>query len=106
MNSLMLKNEYDIILASYQSKLNFKHNKILDKKAQRLIQLEIIKKMLLRCRNFFEAKYEIVRILVKATKRDNLINQFEQQMQDGILEASKAKNYYQIILKLSCRIFN
>jgi hypothetical protein len=35
MNSLMLKNEYDIILASYQSKLNFKNNKISDKQAQK-----------------------------------------------------------------------
>ena len=77
MISLMLGEEHKIVHESYKKKLEFKtkgmsDQKIMEKKMEPLI------KILLRCRLYYESKYEIIRILVKARQRENLLNKFEQ----------------------------
>jgi len=42
--------------------------------------------------------------LVKTRKRENLLNQFEDELDE--LSDVRAKGYYFIILKQSCRIYN
>ena len=52
----------------------------------------------------FDAQQEIVRILVKVKKREALMQQFEDEVDES--KDIRAKGYYFIILKLSCRIYN
>ena len=61
-------------------------------------------KLLHRCKRLYEVKHEIVRILVKNRKRENALNQFEYELEH--VSDVKAKEYYHLILKMSCRIFN
>ena len=52
----------------------------------------------------YEAKQEVVRILVKIKKRESLMTQFDDEIDD--CTEIRAKGYYYIILKLSTRIYN
>ena len=66
--------------------------------------MDTLAKILFRCKKLYEVKHLIVRILVKTKKRENMLNQFEYEL-DEILPL-RAKDYYYQILKMSCRIFN
>ena len=76
MNSLMLKKDYAILLDSHKRKMdvmekNIKRDtpkEILDKQEH-----EDLLKILVRCSKMYEAKQEVVRILAKVKKRENLI---------------------------------
>jgi len=61
-------------------------------------------KALIRCEKMYDAKQEIVRILVKIKKREQLMNQFDEEVEK--CTDIRAKGYYFIILKLSTRIHN
>ena len=54
--------------------------------------MEPLVKILLRCRQFYESKYEVVRILVKAKQREHLLNKFEKDLDS--IDSTKAKEYY------------
>ena len=108
MNSLILKNDFQLINASYQQKKEameqqFKQDKTSSQEIQKYENEQLIK-VILRCEKMYDAKNEILRILVKVKKRETLMKQFD----DEVDECSdiRAKGYYYIILKLSCRIHN
>jgi len=42
--------------------------------------IEQLNKILTRCKKMYEAKHELVRILVKAKKRDNLLNLMDTEL--------------------------
>lgn len=52
----------------------------------------------------YEAKHEVVRILLKEKKREGLIAQLEKDHDD--LPAEDIREYYHIILKMAWRTFN
>ena len=59
---------------------------------------------LIRCKKIYEAKHEIVRILMKTKKREQIVNQYEDELRR--MDSQQAKNYYEVLLKISCRLFN
>jgi hypothetical protein len=65
--------------------------------------MEPLIKILLRCRQYYESKYEIVRILVKAKQRENFLNRFEEELDH--IDSNLAKNYYQQLLKDSMLLY-
>jgi len=52
----------------------------------------------------YEAKHELVRILLKSKRRENLLNQLDEEL--NTINSNVAKSYYFTLLKISCRIFN
>lgn len=67
--------------------------------------IEQLKKILVRCKRMYEAKYELVRILVKAKKREHLLNLMDNEMDQDMTDVT-AKQFYFTLLKISCRIYN
>ena len=67
-------------------------------------KMEPLVKILLRCRQYYESKYEIVRILVKAKQREHLLNKFEKDLDS--IDSTKAKEYYFSLLKDSRLLYN
>ena len=65
MISMMLGDEHEIVQESYMKKLDIAQEDLTD---SQLIEkkMEPLIKILLRCRQYYDSKYEIVRILVKA----------------------------------------
>lgn len=51
-----------------------------------------------------DAKHDVVKILVRLKKRDDLLNRLEDEIEN--IDCNEAKATYFILLKLSCRIFN
>lgn len=104
MLSLMLHKEYDIVNESYKRKFDGKLLK--DKTDVQVLnfRLEPLLKILLRCRNLYDAKHEVVRILVKTKKREKLLNQFESEI--DLIDENRARQYYDVALKLSVRVWN
>lgn len=99
----MLGGEHEIVHESYKKKLDIPTNgmsdqEIMEKKMEPLI------KILLRCRLFYESKYETVRILVKAKQREHLLNRFEKDLDR--MDSNKAKEYYMQLLKDSRLLYN
>ena len=72
---------------------------ILDKQEQ-----DDLLKILVRCSKMYEAKQEVVRILAKIKKRENLIKQFESEVDEA--SETRAKGYYYILLKISTKLHN
>ena len=70
MMSLMLNKELDIIAESYKQK--FTQTKSLAKETRDKLRLEYLIRILVRCKRMYDAKYEIVRILMKTKKREYL----------------------------------
>ena len=66
MISLMLGDEHEIIHESYKKKLDILQSEGLTDQMIMEKKMEPLLKILLRCRQYYESKYEIVRILVKA----------------------------------------
>ena len=66
--------------------------------------MDTLTKILFRCKKLYEVKHLIVRILVKTKKRENMLNQFEYELDE--ISPLHAKDYYYQILKMSCRIYN
>ena len=60
---------------------------------------------MVRCKKSYEAKYELVRIMVKAKKRENLLNLMDEEL-EGDMTDGAAKQFYFTLLKISCRIYN
>lgn len=65
MISLMLSGEHDIVKEGYAKKFDvgkegLSEQQIMEKRMEPLV------KILLRCRQYYDSKYEVVRILVKA----------------------------------------
>ena len=54
--------------------------------------METLIKILLRCQQYYDSKHEVVRILVKFKKRENLLNQFEEEL--DVMDAERAKAFY------------
>jgi hypothetical protein len=52
----------------------------------------------------YEVKHLVVRILVKTKKRENMLNQFEYELDE--VSPLQAKDYYLQLLKMSTRIYN
>lgn len=105
MESLLLNQEHSIIAAAYKKKLDFQGLGITKVEKQQEIMMEQLKKILTRCKKMYEAKHELVRILVKAKKRDNLLNLMDKEMGSEMNDVM-AKQYYFTLLKISCRIYN
>ena len=108
MSSMMLIKDFTIIFESFKKKQTaldkqMMTGKIKSEKLEETEDENIIK-LLLRCEKMYDAKQEIVRILVKIKKREQLMEQFEDELED--CSELRAKGYYYILLKLSCRIFN
>jgi arsenate reductase-like glutaredoxin family protein len=68
------------------------------------LKMEPLINMLLRCRQYYDSKHEVVRILVKFKKRENLLNQFEAELDK--MDSERAKAFYSLVLKMSTRIYN
>lgn len=60
-------------------------------------------KLLARCKKLFEAQHEIVRILVKTKKREDLLNQFEEEV--IVMSVDRARFFYDMLLRQSLRIY-
>ena len=104
MLSLMLSHEYEILQLSYKTKLSEANMKPKSEEQQDEIRMDTLIKILFRCKKMYEVKHQIVRILVKTKKRENMLNQFEYELDE--IEALRAKDYYYQILKMSCRVYN
>ena len=65
---------------------------------------ESILKVLIRLKKTFDATEAAAKILLKITKRENLVNQFLVELSE--CSKFRAKGYYYVILKLSGRIYN
>ena len=72
MMSLMLNNEYDIL--AYSIKKKAQNAKDFEERVDGLMSI------LIRCKKIYEAKHEIVRILIKTKKREQILNKFEGEM--------------------------
>lgn len=57
MESLILKQEHRVLEQAYKQKLNFEALKITKQSKQHEIQIEQLKKILVRCKRCYEAKY-------------------------------------------------
>ena len=106
MSSLILSKDFELLKESNEKKQENAKQQLESKKIEQkefdAIEDEFIIKALIRCEKMFDAKQEIVRILVKIKKREQLMNQFEDEV-DKCTD-TRAKGYYFIILKLSTRI--
>lgn len=114
MKSLMLQREYEILNDSckrkqldidimYNSRKSQGGQPALDPATDRNLT-ESILKVLIRLKKTFEATETITKILLKITKRENLVNQFLVELNE--CSNIRAKGYYYVILKLSGRIYN
>jgi len=88
MISLMLSREYDIINHSYEKKLEIKNPNRMTEQMIMEVKMETLIKILLRCKQYYDSKHEVVRILVKLKKRENLLNQFEEEI--DVMDAERA----------------
>jgi len=99
MFSLMLHAEFSMIESAFKLK-----EKQLSKSKGKADRVELVLKALLRCRNLFEAKHEVAKILVAVRKREALLNNFEAELYS--LSAQEAKTTYFALLKLGFRVWN
>ena len=108
MSSLLLVKDFELLRESQDKKQENALKQLdegkISKKQYDDIENEFIIKALIRCEKMYDAKQEIVRILVKIRKREQLMQQFEDEI-DKFTDV-RAKGYYYIILKLSTRIHN
>jgi len=95
----MLHPEFEMIKEAF--KLKEKQSK---KQADKAERIEFALKSLLRCRNMFEAKHEVAKILFAMRKREALLNEFEAEL--FALSPQDAKDTYYTLLKLGFRIWN
>jgi hypothetical protein len=103
MIALMLRGEHEIVQESYKKKLEIQTKGMSDQEIMER-KMEPLVKILLRCRQYYESKYEIVRILVKAKQREHLLNKFEKDLDS--IDSTKAKEYYISLLKDSRLLYN
>ena len=114
MKSLMLQREFEILNDScrrtqldidllYNTKKSTDGQPLPDKETDKNIT-ETILKVLIRLKKTFDATESITKILLKITKRENLVNQFLAELDD--CSDIRAKGYYYVILKISSRIYN
>lgn len=103
-----MKKDYEILFESFKRKedifrVKCEREKVKEEVIVKNLETSIIK-TLIRCKKMYEAKQEIVRILYKAKKRDALMGQLDSEFRH--CSEVRAKGYYYILLKLSCRMFN
>ena len=103
MIALMLRGEHEIVQESYKKKLEIQTKGMTDQEIMER-KMEPLVKILLRCKQYYESKYEIVRILVKAKQREHLLNKFEKDLDS--IDSTKAKEYYISLLKDSRLLYN
>ena len=72
MDSLLLKKEGKLLIDGFKNKLNFNKNKA-GPNAMYNSKIETLKTLLARCSKLYDAKHEIVRILVKTKKREDIL---------------------------------
>ena len=107
MGTLILKKDFDILLDSHKKKMDLKAKNYKKDTPQAVIDAEEheeLLKILVRCSKMYEAKQEVVRILAKVKKRENLIKQFEAEVEEA--SETRAKGYYYVLLKLSTKLHN
>ena len=108
MTSLFLKKEYDIIRDADKAKKSALEKL---KPAERPPKAELqeqehekLLKLLIRCQRMHEAKEEVVRILLRVNKREELMRQFGAELWN--CSEDQAKGYYFMVLKFSHKLFN
>ena len=77
MGSLILKKDFEILFESHKKKMLIKEKSIKEDTPQKEIdeaEHEELLRILVRCSKMYDAKQEIVRILAKVKKRENLIS--------------------------------
>lgn len=74
-----------------------------NEQAKELLSEQVIK-CLLRCRKLFEAKDEIIKILLFVNRREQLLNVLEDELDN--ISWNEAKTVYIEIVKISLRTYN
>jgi len=90
MEGLILAREFQIIKDSYELK-----HKIVFGGTDEEAKADLLARILLRCKSFYEAKNETVRILLKIKKCEHLTRKFENDF-----TFDQALEFYNVYLKM------